>query len=63
MFMAGSETSSSAIRIALYYLMSTPTAYQALKSEIKSAILDKRASSPIKDREARELPYLQVCNF
>ncbi|KAI0390582.1 cytochrome P450 [Xylariaceae sp. FL0594] len=60
MFVAGSETTATAMRIVLYYLTSTPRAYHALKKEIRQAIVDGRASSPITDREARGLPYLQA---
>ncbi|KAI8633515.1 cytochrome P450 [Xylariaceae sp. FL1651] len=60
MFVAGSETSSSAIRIALLYLTATPMVYQKLKADIKAAIISGRASSPITAAEARDLPYLQA---
>lgn len=60
MFMAGSETVASAMRITLFYLIATPTVYQRLKTEIKAAIESGRASSPITAAEAKQLPYLQV---
>jgi cytochrome P450 len=63
MFVAGSETAASVIRITLYYLFATPSVYQRLKTEIKTAIKDGRASMPITGAEARELPYLQVALF
>ncbi|KAI0879536.1 cytochrome P450 [Hypoxylon argillaceum] len=60
MFMAGSETVASAMRITLFYLIATPTVYQRLKTEIKAAIESGRASSPITAAEAKQLPYLQA---
>ncbi|KAI1180234.1 cytochrome P450 [Nemania sp. FL0916] len=60
MFVAGSETTASAIRITLFYLIATPSAYQRLKAEMKAAIKTGKASNPITGAEARELPYLQA---
>ncbi|RYP93749.1 hypothetical protein DL770_000121 [Monosporascus sp. CRB-9-2] len=57
---AGTETSISAIRGILMYLMTSPSAYQKLKKEIADAIQDGRISSPIKNSEAKSLPYLQA---
>ncbi|KAF5679383.1 cytochrome P450 monooxygenase [Fusarium heterosporum] len=58
-FIAGSDTTASAIRVTLLYLMSCPRAYQKLKEEIRCAIREGRASNPITATQARELPYLQ----
>ncbi len=60
MFVAGSETTASALRIILFYLIATPVAYQRLKTEMKTAIKSGRVSSPITAAEAKELQYLQV---
>ncbi|KAJ8126194.1 hypothetical protein O1611_g7444 [Lasiodiplodia mahajangana] len=60
MFIAGSETTASVMRLTLFYLIGTPAVYQRLKSEIKAAIESGRASSPITAAEARQLPYLQA---
>ncbi|KAI0977265.1 cytochrome P450 [Xylaria arbuscula] len=60
MFVAGSETTSSALRIMLLYLIATPVAYQKLKSEIKTAVKSGRVSNPITAAEAKELQYLQA---
>lgn len=57
---AGSDTSATAIRATLLYLMTTPLVYNSLKAEIKSAIEGGLISSPIKDSEARRMPYLQA---
>ncbi|KAK8024315.1 pisatin demethylase [Apiospora rasikravindrae] len=61
MFVAGSDTSASAIRIALLYILSCPRVYQRLKAEIREAVREGRASSPvITVAEAKQLPYLQA---
>jgi cytochrome P450 len=60
MFIAGSDTTASAIRVTMLYVMSTPRVYQKLKDEIRTAIREGRASKPITAAESRELPYLQV---
>ncbi|KAI0534486.1 cytochrome P450 [Xylaria digitata] len=60
MFVAGSETTASVIKITLLYLMATPVVYQRLKTEMKAAIKSGRVSSPITAAEAKELPYLQA---
>ncbi|KAI1205010.1 cytochrome P450 [Annulohypoxylon truncatum] len=59
MFVAGSDTTASAIRATLLHILSTPRVYQCLKDEIKSAVEEGRVSRPITQAEARELPYLQ----
>lgn len=60
MFVAGSDTTASAIRATLLHILSTPRVYQRLKDEIKAAVNAGRVSHPITQTEARELPYLQV---
>ncbi|KAK7946821.1 uncharacterized protein PG986_011142 [Apiospora aurea] len=61
MFAAGSDTSASAIRITMLYILSCPRVYQKLKAEIRAAIREGRASSPvITVAEAKQLPYLQA---
>ncbi|KAI0406519.1 cytochrome P450 [Xylaria palmicola] len=60
MFVAGSETTASSIKMALLYLIATPMAYQRLKTEIKDAIIGGIVSSPITFGEAKQLPYLQA---
>ncbi|KAK3997766.1 Pisatin demethylase [Cladorrhinum sp. PSN332] len=57
---AGSDTSATTIRGVMLYLMSSPPAYKKLQSEIDEAISAGKISSPVKDSEARELPYLQA---
>ncbi|TAQ91397.1 hypothetical protein B7494_g353 [Chlorociboria aeruginascens] len=57
---AGSDTSAATIRFVFLNLFSTPSSYQRLLAEIDSAIATGKISSPIKDSEGRELPYLQA---
>ncbi|KAK4183986.1 Pisatin demethylase [Podospora australis] len=58
---AGSDTSASTIRAVMLHLLSNPPAYKKLQAEIDEAIATGKISSPIKDSEARNLPYLQAC--
>jgi hypothetical protein len=48
------------IRAVMLYLMATPRAYKALQAEIDEGIRAGRVSSPVKNAEAQEMPYLQV---
>ncbi|KAH8884137.1 cytochrome P450 CYP570A1 [Thozetella sp. PMI_491] len=58
---AGTDTTATAIRMTLLYLMTNPDAYSKLRAEIDMAISDgKIKSSPITDAEAKQLPYLQA---
>ena len=57
---AGSDTSASTIRAVILYLTSNPAAYSRLQAEIDAGIAAGKISSPIKDAEARQLPYLQA---
>ncbi|PCD38774.1 hypothetical protein FGRA07_00045 [Fusarium graminearum] len=60
LFIAGSDTTAAAIRVTMFYIISSPRVYQKLKKEIRKAIHEGRASSPITVAQARELPYLQA---
>ncbi|KAI0120338.1 cytochrome P450 [Hypoxylon sp. NC0597] len=57
---AGTDSTATGIRMTLLLLVTNPVAYEKLKSEIDDAIAKGRISSPIKDTEARQLPYLQA---
>ena len=57
---AGSDTTAATIRVVLLNLMTSPLTYQRLQSEIDSAAASGKIGSPIKDSEAREMPYLQA---
>ncbi|KAI2469670.1 cytochrome P450 [Annulohypoxylon bovei var. microspora] len=60
MFVAGSDTTASAIRATLLHILSIPRVYQRMKDEITLAVNEGRVSSPITQAEAKELPYLQA---
>ncbi|PKX89872.1 cytochrome P450, partial [Aspergillus novofumigatus IBT 16806] len=56
----GTDTTSTALRNIIFYLLTTPRAYRALQSEIDGAV--KPVTRPvIRDAEAKALPYLQAC--
>ncbi|KAK4102298.1 cytochrome P450 monooxygenase [Parathielavia hyrcaniae] len=58
--LAGSDTTATAIRATMLYLMSTPRAYHTLQAEIDHGIRAGKVSSPVTNAEANELPYLQA---
>jgi cytochrome P450 len=58
---AGSDTSATAIRSTLLFIITNPLVYRRLQAEIDAGIMDGSISSPITDEEARNLPYLQAC--
>lgn len=55
---AGSDTTATAIRMTLFYLISSPQSLQRFLDEI--ATLELRPGQIISDGEARKLPYLQA---
>lgn len=57
---AGSDTSASVFRTIMLNLLTNPQMYNKLQSEIDQGIAAGRISAPIKDAEARKLPYLQA---
>ncbi|KAJ4389779.1 hypothetical protein N0V93_007251 [Gnomoniopsis smithogilvyi] len=57
---AGSDTTATAIRTTMLYLMSSPQVYRRLAHEVRTADAAGKLSSPITDAEARSLPYLQA---
>jgi cytochrome P450 len=58
--MAGSDTTSSAIRSTMLRLLTSPRVLAKLRAEIDSAVASGRASTPIKQSESKQLPYLQA---
>ncbi|KAK4169772.1 putative cytochrome P450 E-class, group IV [Cladorrhinum sp. PSN259] len=56
---AGSDTTATAIRATLLFIMTTPRVYNALREEIDKAVGSAKVSNPITNAEALELPYLQ----
>ncbi|CAJ2512418.1 Uu.00g054330.m01.CDS01 [Anthostomella pinea] len=57
---AGTDSTATGIRMTLLLLVSNPMAYHKLRAEIDNGIGKGKVSSPIKDTEARQLPYLQA---
>ena len=57
---AGSDTSASTIRAVILNILTNPTVYRKLQAEIDAGIAAGTISSPIKEVEARQLPYLQA---
>ncbi|KAK3988270.1 putative cytochrome P450 E-class, group I [Cladorrhinum sp. PSN332] len=57
---AGSDTTATAIRMTLFYLMTNRDSYRKLQEEIDAAATQGRVSSPVTDEEGKDLPYLQA---
>lgn len=57
---AGSDTTATAMRASLLAIISNPRVYSRLVREIDDAVAAGKISSPIRDDEARKLPYLQA---
>jgi cytochrome P450 len=59
--MAGSDTSATIIRVVFLYLITSPIMMGKFRAEMEDGIKQGKISSPIRDSEARQLPYLQAC--
>lgn len=57
---AGSDTTGSVIRNTMLHLMTSPHHYRKLKEMIAQADRDGSVSCPIRQEEAKRMPYLQV---
>ncbi|KIW34406.1 uncharacterized protein PV07_01184 [Cladophialophora immunda] len=57
---AGSDTTATVIRIGIFHASTSPLVCQKLQEEIDKGVKTGQISSPIKDTEARALPYLQA---
>jgi cytochrome P450 len=57
---AGADTTANTIRAVLLHLLANPSVYRKLQAEVDDSIRSGQISSPIKDSEARQLPYLQA---
>ncbi|KXH36485.1 cytochrome P450 [Colletotrichum simmondsii] len=57
---AGSDSTATAVRMTMLCLLNTPSSLNALRHEMDQGIAQGRISSPIRDLEARQLPYLQA---
>ncbi|KAF2766272.1 putative P450 monooxygenase [Teratosphaeria nubilosa] len=62
MIVAGTDPVATVLRMTLFLLLGTPTAYTKLQHEIDSATTQNRLSTPIATyAEAQKLPYLGAC--
>ncbi|KAK3313220.1 cytochrome P450 [Apodospora peruviana] len=59
-FFVGSDTTAMWIRMTILFLLTNPSAYGKLQTELDDAAARGLISAPIRDAEARELPYLQA---
>jgi cytochrome P450 len=60
--MAGADSTATAMRSTFLHIITNPSVYHKLNSEITSAVKEGRISTPvIRDAEARALLYLQAC--
>ncbi|KAL9614526.1 MAG: hypothetical protein Q9167_000976 [Letrouitia subvulpina] len=60
--MAGSDTTVTALRTIVLYIISNPTVYQKLQAELDAAARKHLLTGHyVKDSEARDLPYMQAC--
>ena len=60
--LAGSDSTSTAVRMTMLYLVTNPLAYNTLRAEIDLGVAEGRIEkeSTITDAQARKLPYLQA---
>ncbi|KAI9815231.1 MAG: hypothetical protein M1827_002711 [Pycnora praestabilis] len=62
LFGASSDTTATALRCTLYYIITNPRVYHKVQSEIDAfSSKSENTSSIIQDSEAKHLPYLQAC--
>ena len=60
--MAGSDTTVTALRTIVLYIISNPRVYQKLQTELDTAAHKHLLTGHfVKDSEARDLPYMQAC--
>ncbi|OLN97575.1 Pisatin demethylase 4 [Colletotrichum chlorophyti] len=57
---AGSDTTATAIRTTMLYLITSPSCYSKLATEVRTAAKGGTISSPITNHEAGDLRYLQA---
>ncbi|KAK8035281.1 cytochrome P450 monooxygenase [Apiospora rasikravindrae] len=57
---AGADTTATAIRATLLYIIAIPRVYSRLQAEIDAGIREGRISDEITLQEAKALPYLQA---
>ena len=60
--MAGSDTTVTALRATVLYIISNPLIYHKVKHELKTALSNSQLTLPaVRDAEAKNLPYLLAC--
>ncbi|KAJ8116012.1 hypothetical protein OPT61_g2463 [Boeremia exigua] len=57
---AGTDTTATGLKVIMLHIMTNPTVHAKLQEEIDVGISCGSVSSPVKDTEARRLPYLQA---
>lgn len=57
---AGADTIATGLKTVMLSLTTNPEAYRRLQTEIENGISKGTIPAPIKDSEARQLPYLQA---
>jgi Cytochrome P450 len=58
---AGTDSTATAFRMTMLYLLSTPSAFAFLKKEVDDGIAAGTISAPVAYAEAQSMPYLQAC--
>jgi cytochrome P450 len=58
---AGSDTTATAIRVFLFHVLSNASVHGKLQAEIDQGIRSGLISNPIKQSEAKKMPFLQAC--
>ena len=61
---AGSDTTSTAVRSVILYVLASPRVYSTLQAEVDAAVASGKAPAVpgiISDAQAKTLPYLQAC--
>ncbi len=57
---AGTDTTATGLKIIMLHIMTNPAVYRKLQEEIDCNVSKGNVSSPVRDAEARQLPYLQA---
>lgn len=60
LLLAGSESTSNALRCTIVHIISSPAVYNRLVAEIEDAVRSAKVAYPITLEQAQTLPYLQV---
>lgn len=57
---AGADTTATGLKTVMLSLMTNPAVYKRVQAEIEDGVAKGTISMPIRDSEARQLPYLQA---